>query len=325
MNPLFNRWLPAATLAAWGGVILYYWGSGKLEELLKGEFQVYAIIAAVLLLIAAVVVAFSSGDTECCADAACSHALGRSKGGRLLTFGIILLPLALKPFGSAEALQKVQGKNRIASEDFGSIAASLKDEYKKGRADRSAAQSSAESLIAPGPITPPPPLTLPTKEGTQPPAATANAPAGTQPPAAGTQPHPAAAQQESFADYLQRTPEGYIVAEVLDLLYAAQDNVLRKDFEEKTVQLIVQYMPDTGATAGAARFKGVRMFMTCCAADARPIATLIEGDKLPEVPEMTWVKVTGKATFPIERGRRISVVKAEKVEKTEPPAENMLN
>jgi hypothetical protein len=84
MNPLFNRWLPAATLAAWGGVILYYWGSGKLEELLKGEFQVYALIAAGLLLIGAVVVAFSSGDTECCADAACSHALGRSKGGRLL-------------------------------------------------------------------------------------------------------------------------------------------------------------------------------------------------------------------------------------------------
>jgi len=45
---------------------------------------------------------------------------------------------------------------------------------------------------------------------------------------------------------------------------------------------------------------------------------------MPEVPEMTWVKVTGKATFPIERGRRVSVVKAEKVEKTDPPEEAML-
>ncbi len=320
MNALFNRWLPATTLAAWGGVILYYWGSGRLEALLKGEFQVYAIIAAVLLLV---------GD--CCADAACSHALARSKAGRLLTFGIILLPLALKPFGSAAALREVQGKNRIATDDFTSVAASLKNEYKKGLADRGNAAApatpSAENLIAPGPVTPPPPLPLPSKEGAQPPAAnnTASAPAGSQPPAAGPQQHPAAAQQESFADYLQRTPEGFIVAEVLDLLYAAQDNVLRKDFEDKTVQLIVQYMPDAAATAGTPRFKGVRMFMTCCAADARPIATLIEGDKLPEVPEMTWVKIVGKATFPIERGRRISVVKAEKVEKTEPPPESMLN
>jgi uncharacterized membrane protein YcgQ (UPF0703/DUF1980 family) len=325
MNALFNRWLPATTLAAWGGVILYYWGSGRLDAFLKGEFQVYAIIAAVLLLIGAIVVAFSSADTECCADSACSHALGRSKAGRLLTFGIILLPIALKPFGSAGALREVQGKNRIATEDFGSVAASLKNEYKKGLAGRPTPASQPDNLIVPAPVTPPPTLPLPTKEGDQPPAATASAPGTSQPPAAAEQKHPAAAQQESFADYLQRTPEGYIMAEVLDLLYAAQDNVLRKDFEDKTVQLVVQFMPDTGATAGAARFKGVRMFMTCCAADARPIATLIEGEKMPEVPEMTWVKVTGKATFPIERGRRISVVKAEKVEKTEPPAENMLN
>ena len=336
MNALFNRWLPAATLAAWGGVILYYWGSGELENLLKGEFQVYAIIAAVLLLFGAIVVAFSSGESDCCADAACSHALARSKAGRLLTFGIILLPLGLKSFSSAAALREVQGKNRIATDDFSSVAASLKTEYKKGLADRGnaapPASPSADNLIVPGPLTPPPPLPLPSKEGAdqaaQPPAttSTASAPAGSQPPAPGPQQqHPAAAQQESFADYLQRTPEGYIVAEVLDLLYAAQDNVLRKDFEDKTVQLIVQYMPDAGAPSGTARFKGVRMFMTCCAADARPIATLIEGDKLPEVPEMTWVKIVGKATFPIERGRRVSVVKAEKVEKTEPPAESMLN
>ena len=324
MNALFNRWLPAITLALWGGVIIYYSVTGRLAEILKGEFQIYAMIAAVLLLIGAAIVAFSSAESGCCADSACSHALARTKGGRLLTFAIILLPIALKPFGSASALQAVQGKNRISTDDFSGVAASIKDEYRKGLANRGAATGSAENLIAPGPISPPPPLPLPAKEGDQPPAATATAPAGSQPPAP-TASHPAAAQQDSFAEYLQRTPEGYIVAEVLDLLYAAQDNVLRKDFEEKTVQLIVQYMPDAGATAGSARFKGVRMFMTCCAADARPIATLIEGDKLPDVPEMTWVKVVGKATFPIERGKRISVVRAEKIEKTEPPAENMLN
>ena len=328
MNPLFNRWLPAATLALWGSVIIYYSVSGRLAEILKGEFQIYAMIAAVALLIGAVIVAFSSADATCCADSACSHALGRSKTGRLLTFAIILQPIALKPFGSASALQAVQGKNRISTDDFSGVAASIKDDYKKSLANRAAGTPPiADNLIAPGPISPPPPLPLPGKEGEQPPAsgnATTPAPAGSQPPTSSA-PHPAAAQQDSFAEYLQRTPEGHIVAEVLDLLYAAQDQVLRKDFEEKTVQLIVQYMPDAGATAGSARFKGVRMFMTCCAADARPIATLIEADKLPEVPEMTWVKVVGKATFPVERGRRISVVRAEKVEKTEPPAENMLN
>jgi uncharacterized membrane protein YcgQ (UPF0703/DUF1980 family) len=84
---------------------------------------------------------------------------------------------------------------------------------------------------------------------------------------------------------------------VLDLLYAAQDTVLRKDFEGKRVELIGQIMPDKTSAEQSKRFKAVRMFMTCCAADARPIATLVEADKLPDFPEMTWIKITGTPTF----------------------------
>jgi uncharacterized membrane protein YcgQ (UPF0703/DUF1980 family) len=83
-------------------------------------------------------------------------------------------------------------------------------------------------------------------------------------------------------------------------------------------------MPDASNNASGKRFKAVRMFMTCCAADARPVATLFEIETKPELPEMTWIKVTGTATFPIENGRRIAVLKAERVEKCEPPAESML-
>ena len=137
-------------------------------------------------------------------------------------------------------------------------------------------------------------------------------------------PTPAATTPPVPQDYLTRTPDGHIVAEVLDLLYAAQDNALRGDFENKAVVLYGQLMPDTASNAGGKRFKAVRMFMTCCAADARPVATLVESAPLPDLPEMTWIKVTGTATFPIENGRRISVLKAERVEKTNPPDETML-
>ena len=130
--------------------------------------------------------------------------------------------------------------------------------------------------------------------------------------------------EPSPGDYLQRTPEGHIMAEVLDLLYAAQDTTLRRDFEGKTVELVGQLMPDKSANAGGKRFKAVRMFMTCCAADARPVATLVEVEKLPEFPEMTWIKITGTATFPIENGRRTAVLKADRIEKSGPPEETML-
>jgi uncharacterized membrane protein YcgQ (UPF0703/DUF1980 family) len=331
MNALFNRWLPAVTLALWGGSILLYSFDGRVKGVLAPEFQVYAIIASVLLVIGALVLAFSKVDASCCADSACSHALSRYKGGRLLTFGIILLPIALAPFGSKAALEQVLGKNRTVSNDASNVPAAVRADYEKRLAATRAVSNpstTGEDVIAKGNIAPPPPLTLPTKDGSQPPAPVpAPTAPGSQPPAPANpaEKHPAAAEEQSFAEYLQRTPEGYIVAEVLDLLYAAQDNVLRKDFEEKKVQLIVQFMPDNSAKTTGIRFKGVRMFMTCCAADARPIATLIEADKMPEVPEMTWVKVVGTATFPVEKGRRVAVVRAEKVEKTEPPPESMLN
>jgi len=121
------------------------------------------------------------------------------------------------------------------------------------------------------------------------------------------------------------------VAEVLDLLYAVQDSQLRKDFEGRTVQLIAQMMPSgeksaaaTAGSGGTARFKAVRMFMTCCAADARPVSTLVEAPALPDLPEMTWFRIVGKATFPLENGKRVGVLQATSVQQTKPPEESML-
>jgi hypothetical protein len=39
---------------------------------------------------------------------------------------------------------------------------------------------------------------------------------------------------------------------------------------------------------------------------------------------MTWVKVRGKATFPVEGGRRTPLVIAESVTETEPPRESFV-
>ena len=83
-------------------------------------------------------------------------------------------------------------------------------------------------------------------------------------------------------------------------------------------------MADQTSNASGNRFKAVRMFMTCCAADARPVATIVESETPPGVEEMTWVKITGIATFPVENGKRQAVLKAHVVEKTSPPDESML-
>jgi uncharacterized membrane protein YcgQ (UPF0703/DUF1980 family) len=66
------------------------------------------------------------------------------------------------------------------------------------------------------------------------------------------------------------------------------------------------------------------MFMYCCAADSRPVATVSRSRQDAGLPEMTWIKIIGTPSFPVENGRRVSVLKAEKVEKTDPPEEATL-
>jgi uncharacterized repeat protein (TIGR03943 family) len=61
--------------------------------------------------------------------------------------------------------------------------------------------------------------------------------------------------------------DGNVALEVTDLLYAETQEPLRKMIAGKTVEVIGQFIP--GATHD--QFKLVRIFLWCCAADARPI------------------------------------------------------
>jgi uncharacterized repeat protein (TIGR03943 family) len=289
MNKLFSRWLPCATLATWSTVLLYMYYSGRIDAFLIPAFRTYVGIAGTLLLGMAMIFLLFPADADCCSSAECGHGLSRLASGKILTFLILLLPVTAAAVFSPDGFSKDAILNRGIITD----ATGLRPPG-----------ASKVSLTQPD-------LPLPTNDPQGTPAAT---------------PIPLSPQAQSFSmeQYFQRTPDGRIIAEVLDLLYAAQDDALRADFNDKPVELIGQMMPDRSNNANGHRFKAVRMFMTCCAADARPVATLVESEKMPDVPEMTWVKITGKATFPIENGKRISVIKAEKVEKTEPPDETML-
>jgi uncharacterized repeat protein (TIGR03943 family) len=293
MTAALTRWLPGVTLAAWGAILLHSYFAGRVLDLLHPMFRPGVLVAGLLMSIMAIISLFAPMDAECCAAGECGHPLSRTSSGKILTFLILIVPLYAAAFFSKDEFSKQAVLNRGIITD----AAALLPPGQK-----------AQKLA-------PPELPLPTKD----PATAATAPAGTAQPAA-----PAAAEESAPNDYLTRTPEGFIVAEVLDLLYAAQDNALRKDFEGKTVELTAQLMPDTTTNASGNRFKAVRMFMTCCAADARPVATIVEAPTAPNFPEMTWIKIIGTSTFPVENGKRQAVLKADRIEKTSPPEETML-
>ncbi len=299
MNTLFSRWLPCATLTTWSAILLTVFYTGRVRALLAPEFHPGVLIAGIVMALMALVFLLLPVDAGCCSATDCSHSLSRLASGKILTFLMLLLPISAAAVFSPEGFSANLVKNRGLITDVTQLGGSAR--------------------FNPAP----PEMPLPGKDATPPAAPDAPGDAAT-PSVAAAAPAPAQPAEMAPGDYLQRTADGTIMAEVLDLLYAAQDNTLRKDFEGKKIELIGQLMPDPAATAGGKRFKAVRMFMTCCAADARPIAAAIESAELPSFPEMTWIKITGTSTFPIENGRRISVLQADKVEKTTPPEESML-
>lgn len=123
---------------------------------------------------------------------------------------------------------------------------------------------------------------------------------------------------------VRKNAKGEIQAEVVDFLYAAQMPDMRQTFEDKQVEVVGQLMPAKADNPKGDRYDLVRMLMTCCAADAQPIALPVQPGAKPDVPEMTWVKIHGKATFPMIGGQRRPLIENATIEKTDPPADTYL-
>ena len=329
MTALFTRWIPSATLAVWSAVLLSTYLTGRVTAFLHPSFRPGVLVSGIGLAVLALFIASRNTPPECCADATCTHPLSRSRTGRWISFLILVAPVSVAAWLSPETFSKQAFEQRGIATDATGLG--------ERRAPASAPTATAPAMPSASEPTaaqkesqsPPPPTAAPTlpsagdklqeKAET---ASTEKASAQANPTANANA--NAGATANAVPEYLQRTPEGYVIAEVLDMLYSVQDSQLRKDFEGVTVQLIAQMMPEKAVEGRSPRFKAVRMFMTCCAADARPVATLVETSTLPEVPEMTWVKIIGKATFPVENGKRTAVIQATSVQQTKPPEETML-
>lgn len=109
--------------------------------------------------------------------------------------------------------------------------------------------------------------------------------------------------------------------QVIDLLYALQMPSYREEFEGKEVELTAQYVPMTTGNPRGDRFQAVRMFITCCAADAKPVGVTVRATVIPNVPEMGWLKITGRPTFPMEGGKRTAILEAMKIDPCDAPSE----
>ena len=119
---------------------------------------------------------------------------------------------------------------------------------------------------------------------------------------------------------LPRAEDGNVALEVTDLLYAETQEPLRKMIAGKTVEVVGQFIPGTTHD----QFKLVRIFLWCCAADARPIYIPVALSESVDVSDMEWVKVTGTAEFSTNEGQTRVLLRADSVDASDPPDEAML-
>jgi len=285
MKNAFSRLLPGVTLIAWGAILIHFYFSGRIAAFLHPMFRPFVLVSGMVMLLLAVGLLFAPADSAlCCDEAGCGHAFGRMTPARITTFLILLLPICAASAISTDGFSASAMANRGVTTDAGGL--------------KPASKKTVQQIVEPP---------MPTKDGSQP------AIAQTQQPAS-------AASDE----YLPKGKSGNVLAQVTDLLYATQDSSLRGDFDGKKIEMIGQLMPDNANNSTGTRFKLVRMLMVCCAADARPIAVVVDAGQKPQIEDMSWVRVTGYATFPIEGGRTVAIVKADSVAVTDPPEETML-
>ena len=296
-----SRGLSLVALLAWGALMLYFFFSGRLADYLIPAYRPLVALSGFVMLAIAAVQAWGMRPgapntaglvLEDRGDELSSPR--RVKTTQALAFGLLVLPVW-------------------------AAAGVSKDQFNASAIRNRGIVSDATNL--------PGKSTLPTTASANNPPA----PAVVEPPLPGDT--PAAINNTAANDatqYIQRTPDGHLLLEVTDLLFAADDDTMRPQMEGRTAEMIGQFMP-TKDDASGRRFQLVRMFMVCCAADARPVAVTVDKPADPamradadKLPELGWVRVTGKVDFPLENGRRVAVLHADKAAPTDPPKEAML-
>jgi uncharacterized repeat protein (TIGR03943 family) len=310
MRAKFCNLLNGITLIGLGVILLDFIVTGRLDQYLHPQFRPWTLAAGIIFCVAGIIYASVRTTARCCIEGECVHQNANSLTRSLIAFSVLFLPLAAGVALSKDSYDQHAVLNRGFVEDITRL---------PGHAAPAPPKTFNDQVIPPQAlgadederVSEPLPQNTPDSLTNQNPVPLGNT----------DQANPAVpSPDEGSSQYLPKAADGNVALEVTDLLYAESEDSLRKMFSDKTVEVIGQYLPGTDPK----QFKLVRMFIVCCAADARPLAIPVEVSTPTSTSEMGWVKVVGKATY-AKNGDRVHVLfKADTVETTDPPAEAML-
>lgn len=317
----WSRLVPVFLLMVWGGVMIYYFASGRIVHYLTGYggFRIQALVCGLLLCVLAVFELLvrergASEDGEHGHDQAHDHgdeptdtgcegghdhageghesAHGSSGGwlSQIVAFLILSVPL------SAAALYSPDGWS---------------DDFKLNKLN--AVTSAGTTALSGGGVD----------------LAKRAAQSRPMPGAASSGATSAAANPNAFTvEELERlsggrTPEGNIPLQLVELFYMpAQTRDVQEVVATQTIETTGQAIQDK---QDPTKMRLFRMMMTCCAADARPISIPVEfAAAPPDWRQMGWYKATGTVEYREINGTQTTVFKAATLVPAKPPRQQML-
>jgi uncharacterized membrane protein YcgQ (UPF0703/DUF1980 family) len=291
------------TLLGLGGVLIAFFINGRIDQYLHPQFRLWELAGGIGFCIAGAIYLVTKKSMDCCVDGQCIHSNPRSPVRAVVALGVIAVPLIAGTVFSKDSYDQQAILNRGFVQDASGLPLrNVAKDATPANPNQPAIPSEAlggdkdENSMEP-------PLPQDGNANT----ASQNGPGQDS-------------KDDSSEQYLPRAEDGNVALEVSDLLYSETEESLRKMFSGKTVEVIGQYLPGSDKS----EFKIVRMFIVCCAADARPISVPVKAQGPVSVADMSWVKVIGQPEFVADGDRTRVVLKAVQVQPTDPPAEAML-
>src|SRR6202007_411654 len=241
------------TLLGLGGVLIAFFINGRIDQYLHPQFRLWELAGGIGFCIAGAIYLVTKKSMDCCVDGQCIHSNPRSTVRAVVALGVMAAPLIAGTVFSKDSYDQQAILNRGFVQDASGLP--LRNVAKDAAAAKDTNQPAIPSAALGGdkdennPLEPPPP-----QDGSGNTASQNSAGQDTK--------------DDSSEQYLPRAADGNIALEVSDLLYSETEESLRKMFSGKTVEVIGQYLPGSDKSD----VKIVRMFIVCCAADARPIS-----------------------------------------------------
>jgi uncharacterized repeat protein (TIGR03943 family) len=304
----WSRLVPSFLLLLWGGVMIYYFASGRVVHYLTGfgGFRVQALICGLLLCVMAVFELLvrepRSHDHDHDHEGGCAgcesddpghdhgHAHAAPGGwlSKAMTFLILAVPLSAAALWSPDRYSDqffINKANAVTTAGATALSGGGVDLAKRAEKSRP----------------------LPGTAGTS-----------------ATSSNPNAFTVEELERLSGgRTPEGNIPLQLVELFYMpAQTRDVQEVVATQTVETTGQAIKDK---QDPTKMRLFRLMMTCCAADARPISIPVEFTNAPpEWREMGWYKVTGTVEYREINGAQTTVFKADSLTPSKPPRQQMM-